>query len=121
MKKVLQGETDSILMVEITPIDARMTAIPGIAPGPIAAASRGSNALGEAGNAFQKILSEQISSLETLHERADNLTLALAMGEDVDLSEVVIAVEKADLALAFAIQLRNKVLESYQEVMRMPV
>ncbi len=108
-------------MVEITPIDPRMAVIPGIAPGPNASSSRGANALGDAGDAFQRILSEQIASLENLHERADNLTLALAMGEDVDLSEVVIAVEKADLALAFAIQLRNKVLESYQEVMRMPV
>ena len=108
-------------MVEINPIDARMTQIPGIGPAAGRAAGAGQNQLGETTGAFRDILAAQIGNLEALHHRADNLTLALAMGEEVDMSEVVIAVEKADLALAFAIQLRNKVLESYQEVMRMPV
>ena len=46
---------------------------------------------------------------------------ALAAGQIDDLSQVVLAVQKADLALNFALQLRNKVVEAYQEITRMQV
>ena len=103
-------------MNPITPIDPRMKPIEQIMPQALSRAG-----VSESGSDFQEILVEQIEKISELHARADNLVKSLAMGGDVDLHEVVIAVEKADLALMFAVQLRNKVLESYQEITRMQI
>jgi len=45
----------------------------------------------------------------------------LATGEDVEIHEVMIAMEEADVSLRVAIAVRDKLIESYQEVMRMQV
>jgi flagellar hook-basal body complex protein FliE len=44
----------------------------------------------------------------------------VAQGEE-DIHNAFIALEKADLALGIAVQVRNKVVEAYQEIMRMQV
>ncbi|MEP0813596.1 MAG: flagellar hook-basal body complex protein FliE [bacterium] len=100
-------------MTEIKPIEAVFRPISRIGESPAGGAG--------AADAFQNILVEQIEKLSELHSNADNLVRSFASGADVDLHEVVLAVNKADLALMFAIQLRNKVIEAYQEVTRMPV
>jgi len=43
------------------------------------------------------------------------------MGEDIPLTDVVMRMQKASLALEATIQIRNKVLTAYQEIMNMPV
>jgi flagellar hook-basal body complex protein FliE len=43
------------------------------------------------------------------------------MGLNDNLHQVMIASEKADIALQFTVQIRNKILEAYQEIMRMNV
>jgi len=50
---------------------------------------------------------------------ADRKIETFATGQPMDIHEVVIATEKADLSLQFLIQIRNKLLEGYQEIMRM--
>jgi flagellar hook-basal body complex protein FliE len=42
-------------------------------------------------------------------------------GEDISVHEVMIAAEKAKLSLDLAIQVRNKAIEAYQEIMRMQI
>ena len=42
-------------------------------------------------------------------------------GEITDIHEVMIAVEEANTAMEFMLEIRNKIVEAYQEVMRMPV
>ena len=42
-----------------------------------------------------------------------------ALGKKNDLHEIMIASEKADLSFRFLMQIRNKLLEAYQEIMRM--
>jgi flagellar hook-basal body complex protein FliE len=44
---------------------------------------------------------------------------AFAVGDRYDLHEIMIASEKADLSLKLLLQIRNKLIEAYQEVMRM--
>ncbi|MCD6118433.1 flagellar hook-basal body complex protein FliE [bacterium] len=104
-------------MEGIQPIDPSMRPIEQIMP--IDNAARGM--MEESSDTFQNILVQEIDKIVGLHKEAGALTMALAKGEDVDLSQVVIAVEKADLSLRFALQLRNKVLEAYQEITRMPI
>jgi flagellar hook-basal body complex protein FliE len=45
----------------------------------------------------------------------------VAAGKHVDTAQAVAQIEKANIAFTFALSIRNKLLEAYQEVMRMPV
>ncbi len=70
---------------------------------------------------FGQMLTRALSELSAQEARVDELNGMLARGEAVELHEIVIATEKARLALDLAVQVRNKVVEAYQEIMRMPV
>lgn len=74
-----------------------------------------------AGQTFGEILGQALSRLAAQEARADELAARLARGEAVELHEVILAGEKAQLALELAVQVRNKVVEAYQEIMRMPL
>ena len=50
---------------------------------------------------------------------ADRKIETFAAGQPMDIHEVVIANEKADISLNFLLQIRNKLLDGYQEIMRM--
>lgn len=50
---------------------------------------------------------------------ANQKTEEFAVGKNYDLHEVIIATEKADLSFRLLNQIRNKVLDAYQEIMRM--
>jgi flagellar hook-basal body complex protein FliE len=106
-------------MEGISPIDPRMRPIEPIVSGIQHVIDK---ELGKStGDAFQNMLVEEIDNLAGLQKNAGDLIKALALGQNVDLNDVVLAVEKADLSMRFALQLRNKVLEAYQEVTRLPV
>ncbi len=45
----------------------------------------------------------------------------LQSGESKNIHEVMISMEKADISMRLTVQMRNKVLEAYQEIMRMQV
>ncbi|MCL4533643.1 MAG: flagellar hook-basal body complex protein FliE [Bacteroidetes bacterium] len=73
------------------------------------------------GESFQKLLGNAMSTLNRLQLEADSSAAKLAAGEPVELHEVLIATEKANIAFQLAVQVKNKVVEAYQEVMRMQV
>lgn len=66
---------------------------------------------------FEQALQEANSQMIT----ADRLTEQLVTGQVEDVSQVMLAAQKAELSLQLVIQMRNKLLEAYQEIMRMPV
>lgn len=70
---------------------------------------------------FAQVLKGAMAQVEEAQTDAANATRRLATGEIKDVAEVMIASEKANLALQMTIQVRNKVLEAYQEMMRLPV
>jgi flagellar hook-basal body complex protein FliE len=70
---------------------------------------------------FGQFLQEALANVETAQTDAATAAQKLATGEIKDVAEVTIASEKATLALTLTVQVRNKVLEAYQEIMRMPV
>jgi len=70
---------------------------------------------------FGQLFSEALAKVEQAQQDAASAAQRLATGEIRDVAEVTIASEKATLALQLLVQVRNKVLEAYQEVMRMPV
>lgn len=70
---------------------------------------------------FGQFLQEALNKVEAAQHEANKAAEKLATGEIRDVAEVMIASEKATLALQLTVQVRNKVLEAYQEIMRMPV
>lgn len=68
-----------------------------------------------------KFFSELVSKVNDLQVQSDKAIQGLASGENKNLHEVMIAVEKSSISFQFMAQVRNKALEAYQEVMRMQV
>jgi len=82
-----------------------------------------SGAAGEAGAAgsmtFGELLNTQLQKVEASQAKADALTQQLASGAPVELHEVLIATQEAKLMLEMTMQVRNKVVEAYKEMMNM--
>ena len=70
---------------------------------------------------FGEVLSTAVQQVNELQARADGLATQVALGKNVDLHEAVLASEEASLAFQYTMQVRNKLIEAYQEVMRMSV
>lgn len=68
---------------------------------------------------FGTLLKEKINELNTLQQRADALTQEYLAGRLDDVHQVMLAMEEANLSLQLAVQVRNKVVEAYQEISRM--
>jgi flagellar hook-basal body complex protein FliE len=73
----------------------------------------------EDGPSFVDMLRGQLDQVIDLQNEAEHLQQELAAGRIDDVNQVILAVQKADLALAFTLELRNKVIEAYQEISRM--
>lgn len=73
------------------------------------------------GPSFLAELARALSRVEGLAGEADVMAGRLVSGRVEDVSQVMIASEKARLAIELAVQLRNKAIEAYQEIMRMPL
>jgi flagellar hook-basal body complex protein FliE len=69
---------------------------------------------------FAHELGKALDSVETLQLDADRQADALAHGAG-NLHEASIALEKADISLRLATKVRNRLVEAYQEIMRMQV
>jgi len=70
---------------------------------------------------FADSLKDAVQSVNELQKNADVMSQKLATGETKNIPEVMLAVEKADIALKLMVQVRNKMIEAYQEIMRMQV
>ena len=68
-----------------------------------------------------KFFSELVSKVNELQTQSDSAIKGLASGENKNLHEVMISMEKASISFQFMSSVRNKALEAYQEVMRMQV
>lgn len=53
--------------------------------------------------------------------RSDRVAEALASGQPTDLHEVMIALSEADISFRMLVEVRNRIVEAYQEIQRMPV
>ena len=81
--------------------------------------------LGSSGSAgsggFGSMLTNAISSLNQTQNTASSESVALATGQASDVTQVVTDVEKANLEMQLAVQVRNKAVDAYQEIMRMQI
>jgi flagellar hook-basal body complex protein FliE len=73
------------------------------------------------GNDFGRFLQEALNQVSEQQNKAEVMTEKFIAGELNDVHSLMIASEKASLGLQLSIQVRNKMLEAYQEMMRMQV
>ena len=81
-------------------------------PGPIAP---GQNTE-PTGASFKDFLVDSIGQVNSMQQEADQAVESLVTGGDVNPAEVLTAVQKADLAFKMMMQIRNKLVQAYQEV-----
>jgi len=74
-----------------------------------------------AGGGFEDILTEALRAVGHTDAVDKVSTLELLMGESDDISGLMIDAQKAELSLQLALQIRNKIVDAYNEVMRMSV
>jgi len=91
-----------------------------------AAQARGPAAANPAAQAsganFSAMLKQSIEAVNTLQQTSTHMKAAFEAGDpNVSLPDVMIAGGKAELGFQAMVQVRNKVVEAYQEIMRMPV
>lgn len=77
--------------------------------------------IGETVQNFGDLLARAIDNLNRTQQEADAISQSFAIGEERDITKLMITTERAHLTMQLAIQVRNKVLEAYQEIIRMPV
>ena len=112
----------------MSPIDAVARGLEGLRPpmqiAPLAPATPtqiGPAAETKGDTGFVGMLEHALGNLNDLAQQADAMATRAATGEDVDLHEVMLAMESAGLGFQLALQVRNKLVDAYQEISRMQV
>jgi flagellar hook-basal body complex protein FliE len=70
---------------------------------------------------FGTILKDKLNEINQLQVDADKAIMNVELGKSGSIQDAVIALEKADLSFRKMVHVRNKIIEAYQEVMRMQV
>lgn len=70
---------------------------------------------------FKDLLTEALQNVNSLEQESTKITEDFIAGRTDDIASVLIAGEKASISLQFVMEVRNKVLDAYQEIMRMQV
>lgn len=73
------------------------------------------------GTLFQNVVERFVTDTNVQQVQADQAVERLATGQSDSVHETMLALAKADLSLRVFVEVRNKVIEAYQEVMRMPM
>ena len=91
--------------------------------GPLPKLSGGGLSVGGAptGEGFGKMLDGLVASVDAKQSQAAALTKQVLLGDSDQLHQSVIAMQEAGVSFSLMVQVRNKLVESYQELMRMQV
>jgi flagellar hook-basal body complex protein FliE len=73
------------------------------------------------GMSFADYLKDALNKTNDLQLDSEKITNDFAVGKTDNIHEVMIASEKADVALQFTMQIRNKILDAYNEIMRIQI
>lgn len=75
----------------------------------------------EGKSSFGEVLKDSIKQVNSLQQEADASIQSLATGGAASLHDTMLAIQKAELSFKLMMQVRNKIVEAYQEVLRMQV
>lgn len=70
---------------------------------------------------FADTLKDAVSNVNTMQLESDKKIQDLSVGKSKDIADVMITAEKADISLKLMTSVRNKIIEAYQEIMKMQV
>ncbi len=70
---------------------------------------------------FGDYLKENITEVNQMSKTSDKMATELAAGKSENIHETMLMATKAELSFNLMVQIRNKALEAYSEIMRMPV
>ncbi len=70
---------------------------------------------------FSQTINQMVTDVNSAQIQSAELRAAYERGENVPLTDVVIGMQKSSLAFEATLQIRNKVLKAYEEIMNMPV
>jgi flagellar hook-basal body complex protein FliE len=76
---------------------------------------------GENGPSFKDLLGQALADVDQAHKASDKQIESVLAGDVQDVHSAMIAMQKADLSFQMMMQVRNKLVEAYHEVMRMQV
>lgn len=77
----------------------------------------GTSHVGSPNNFFQ-LINEKLESVDSSIKKSDGLVASYMKGEDIPVHEIMVALGKAKTEIQLAVEIRNKLLESYQEITR---
>ncbi|MGI6662954.1 MAG: flagellar hook-basal body complex protein FliE [Bacillota bacterium] len=98
----------------------RAASIPGVGPLVERTVARPSESTASE-TLFSSVLEKAAANLTALDREMSQAQIDLVTGNARDMHTAVLSAEKASLALDLVISVRNKALEAYQEIMRMPI
>ncbi len=70
---------------------------------------------------FANLMTKQVQDVNSMQLNADDMVHSLLTGGDVNESEVLTAVQKADLAFRMLLQVRNKLMDAYREIQQIQI
>ncbi len=73
------------------------------------------------GETFADTLKSAVNQVNELQKSSDKAIQDLATGRTDNVADVMITAEKADIALKVMVQVRNKIIDAYNEIMKMQV
>lgn len=79
-------------------------------------AIKGSDAPQEVADSFSELMGKYINNVDQKHKVAENAIETFASGGNIDVHSVMIAAEQANLSMQLTMQLRNKIVQAYQEI-----
>ena len=81
--------------------------------------STGAAGIQEPGKSFADTLKDAVQNVNAAQKDADVKMQDLATGKNNNIHDVMLSAEKADISLKLMVQVRNKIIEAYQEIMKM--
>lgn len=73
------------------------------------------------GSSFSDSLTKALDEVNSLQSNADNAVEKMASGNAQDIHQVMVAFEQARLSMQMLVEVRNKIVDAYQEISRMQV
>jgi len=88
-------------------------------PGEFPAVTAGASSPGASGETFVATLKDALAKINEAQSQADVSVQSLLTGHSTNLHETMIALQKADVSFQLMLQVRNKIVGAYEEIMRM--
>jgi len=105
----------------ISGVSALSSALAAAAPGGTTATTAATAATNATAPNFGNVLSQGLDHLQSLQTKSDDLAVKAATGDLTDVHSYTIAAAEANVATELTVAVRNKAVEAFNDVMRMPL